>query len=52
MSVCVCVCKILVLSLYYDKLSTVRIAFSWHVCLKDFGQNVESCFLSIIKKEN
>ncbi len=34
-----------VFSLYYDrwsnKLSTVCVSFSWHVCLKDIGQNVE-----------
>ncbi len=34
-------------SLYYDrwsnKLSTVCILFSWHLCLKDIGQNVEYC---------
>ncbi len=38
--------KIFVFSLYYDRwsnklLSTVCISFSWRVCLKDIGQNVE-----------
>ncbi len=33
-------------SLYYDRwsnklLSTVCVSFSWQVCLKDIGQNVE-----------
>ncbi len=39
--------KIFVFSLYCDrwsnKLSTVCISFSWHLCLKDIGQNVEYC---------
>ncbi len=38
--------KIFVFSLYYDRwsnklLSTVSVSFSWHVCLKDIGHNVE-----------
>ncbi len=30
-------------SLYYDRLSNKlsTVSFSWHVCLKDIGQNVE-----------